>query len=395
MKKKLLVFFVLLYISNFGKSQELITDRHFQWGFFVVSPNANIVQGNIQFNTSIAPYWRVCQWNSQTSLINLSPVVLPSGFHQWADNNKDFRFGPQGAENYDLYFAANSENEYNGIYRQQGEPWPHLLVEQSFQNCPTLAQMSSLNFSADVQLLYSNIIVQPGYDPGLHAAQFLCYFTVQNLNPSNPGYGKFIWLGVPMYDDRNATPDEVLSWDIGTQSLIYGIDYNNCAAQSVQSGNLVHFGLDILPYAMFALDTAWSVGILTESTNYNDYRIGGMNIGWELPGREIVTMVIKDLSLIANLTTSIPSETENVCFSISPNPCKNFLTIEFPSGEFIGSAVMEIFSTEGKLMVEKNISPGQLAENTFFIVVCDLKKGIYFLKIRNGSLSHTKKIVIM
>jgi hypothetical protein len=50
-----------------------------------------------------------------------------------------------------------------------------------------------------------------------------------------------------------------------------------------------------------ALETAWQRGFLTESKNLADYRISGMNIGWEVPGIFDVEMQLRKLSLKATV----------------------------------------------------------------------------------------------
>jgi len=46
-----------------------------------------------------------------------------------------------------------------------------------------------------------------------------------------------------------------------------------------------------------ALETAWAKGFLSGSKQLGDYAIGGMNMGWELPGTFDVELEIRNLSL--------------------------------------------------------------------------------------------------
>ena len=46
-----------------------------------------------------------------------------------------------------------------------------------------------------------------------------------------------------------------------------------------------------------ALKEAWSKGFLSVPRNPADYAIGGMNMGWELPGTFDVAVQIRNLSL--------------------------------------------------------------------------------------------------
>ena len=181
----------LLFLASFFQwtayAQELVQDRDFQQGFYVRDRSSGVYQGPIRCDTTVpAPVWSVAEWASQSSVLNITPLTLSDGMCKWADNNKDFRFGPIGAEPYQLYFGINSQNEYNNIYRQQGDPWPHLLIEQRLSapfdfpgqgpGCPPLSVLDSLVFKIDAQLLYNLTIKNAGYDSTLHAAQFLIFF---------------------------------------------------------------------------------------------------------------------------------------------------------------------------------------------------------------------------
>ena len=328
MKKLLLiVFLTFLYRLSFSQGLELIADPHYQKGFYVLNQNGNVA-GNIHTNTGLDPAWSLAEWHSQSTVLDITPQVLPSGFYKWADNYKDFRFGPEGAEEYHIYFAMNADNEFNHVYRQSGQPWPHLLIEQrlsapfSYSNhgpgSPSLDVATAFIFSIDAKLLYNQTIEEDGYNQSLHAAQFLIYFTIQNLNPSSSGYGKYVWLGIPVYDDRYQSVSGGVSYDEGTQTLINTIPYDSCANESTHSGNWEHIQVDLLPYALQALQYAWDHNYLTESQNLADYKIGGMNMGWEVPGRNICTMVTRNMSLRA-FTNQTYYITQNaaVCYGSS------------------------------------------------------------------------------
>ena len=47
------------------------------------------------------------------------------------------------------------------------------------------------------------------------------------------------------------------------------------------------------------MNTAWARGFLPASHDLSDYRVGGMNLGWEVPGVLNVQMQLRDLSLKA------------------------------------------------------------------------------------------------
>ena len=73
---------------------------------------------------------------------------------------------------------------------------------------------------------------------------------------------------------------------------------------SAHDGGWLTVDKDILPLMREALETAWARGFLTESRALADYRITGLNLGWEVPGIFDVEMQVRDLSLKVRLDPS-------------------------------------------------------------------------------------------
>jgi hypothetical protein len=287
---------------------ELINDPHFQTGFDVLSPTTGsaVVQGQIQYTTQNGtPKWQLAQWSSVQTIYGTSPVALGDGAYKWANNYKTVVMGPTTTGYADLQLGVNSINEYNNVYRTMYQPWPHLLAQQGIStpdgwlgsSAPSIADMVRADYNIDVLLTKSDNIYRTGYNSGLHASQFLNYFTVQNLNTSSAGFGKYVWFGVRLFDDREAVTTTHIS---GNSQLIYSEGLSDFGlTQGPQVGNWLNVNVDLLPYMKAALQCAWANGMLTESTNYADYKIGGMNIGWEASGLGDVNMQIKNISLNA------------------------------------------------------------------------------------------------
>jgi hypothetical protein len=84
-----------------------------------------------------------------------------------------------------------------------------------------------------------------------------------------------------------------------TGKFIYtpgGEAYKNRDARDHQ---WITIDVQLLPMIHRALQTAWERGYLTDSKNPDDYRIGGMNFGWEVTGMLNVAGRIRNLSLTA------------------------------------------------------------------------------------------------
>jgi len=54
---------------------------------------------------------------------------------------------------------------------------------------------------------------------------------------------------------------------------------------------------DLLGLMREAVEAAWARGFLSSSKQPGDYAIGGLNMGWELPGTFDVELEIRNLSL--------------------------------------------------------------------------------------------------
>jgi len=414
MKTKNIFYTAICILTLNCSAQELIQDRDFQQGFYVrdtVYPYSYF--GPLIGDSSLPPpVWNTAEWGSKSSLRSISRTTLASGFYQWADANKDFRFGPVGAEEYELYFGVNSQSEYDSIYRTPDQFWPHLLIEQRFSppydfpgqgpGCPSFSNLDSLIFQIDAKLLYNLTIMNAGYDPTYHAAQFLIYFTVQNSNPSSSGYGKYVWLGMQLYDDRFAIPPSGVSYDIGTETLINEIPYLDFASVSTHNGAWVHAQIDLLPYALAALDTAWTNGFLNESTDLADYKIGGMNMGWELPGMNISTVGVKGISLVAyQMTTGIGEEKNENDFSVNiyPNPSSGKIEVR---SEKLEVKSVEIYNVLGEKIASSNSSSvGRGGFNSlpsggqgWALDLSSQPSGIYFLNIKTDRQSIIQKLLI-
>jgi len=304
---------------------QLIRDRHFRKGFKVRSSlqPGDIIGSIIPGFETGESIWTLGQWASFTDLNNFPKTVGSNGDVYWEDTYKKVTIGD--ADGVDLSLKVNAYNEYNGVYYQHGSSpgrttWVHLLGEQTITDpyhqeggCPALSELSALNFSVKAKLLYDNRNIGSGYDSTKHAAQYLMFFTIQNLNINSAGFGDFLWFGIMIHEDRGYT-DLMIQGDDFSQKLIYNIgydilnDYSNTAITDNQWHTLEE---DFLPHILNALQEAWNRGYLSDSHNLSDYKIGGMNLGWEITGLNNAEMQIDDLSLIYTLKSGGVNECLN------------------------------------------------------------------------------------
>jgi hypothetical protein len=151
------------------------------------------------------------------------------------------------------------------------------------------------------------------YTRDLHAAQFQLFLTVQNRNRESAGFGKFLWFGVPFYDDRYRTPPGHVAQDTaGSDMFIYTPPAGEFFDGSAHDMGWVRVERDLVPLFQQALDTAWQQGFLAESHRPADYRITSINLGWEVPGIFDVGMRVRNLSLRAAFQETESSAVESM-----------------------------------------------------------------------------------
>lgn len=316
-QRSLFIASVILAASclSANAQMELISDSHFQTGFTVLTPGG-AVEGNLQYTAANgAPQWLMGQWDSRQSIYGAAGQPRPDGSVSWNNICKTVIQGPVSSESGDLVLGVNSIQEYANAYRTSTDPWPALLVQQSISEpggwraatAPSIAQMNHAILRLEVKLTLANNLYATGYNPSIHASQFPIYFTVQNLNPASEGYGKYFWYGILIYDDRYPVTSAYSLLDFGTQSLIYASGLSDLGLPSgPQLGQWLVLEVDILAHIKNGLRFAWSQGYLTESKNMSDYKIGAMNIGWEVPGLADVEMQVRNLGLTCFVPGSLP-----------------------------------------------------------------------------------------
>jgi hypothetical protein len=212
--------------SNEGATRELIGDRHFERGCILNEPQLESGR-KVEYGTIAGvrpdgkPSWVLAQWHSKEKLSPDPSESLPSGALCYRNAAKAVTFGRTGTADADLTLEVIGSSEYGQRLRKADEPWVHLLVEQGFENPPALTALSEVRFRVSVRLKNIRRWDEPGYQPGLHAASFPIFISVQNKNRESPGYGQLLWFGVPVYDDRSRMPKSYQALDPGTGMFIY------------------------------------------------------------------------------------------------------------------------------------------------------------------------------
>lgn len=282
-------------------TRELIRDWHFLAGFRLIepTPGKRVVYGRLAGAASNAePAWDLDQWASRFPLAAEAPVSPKPGVRRWANTGKAVTLGAAGTPEADLSLAVNSRAEYGNRARQSGEPWVHLLVEQSFAEPTSLAALASARLRLKARLIRSEFHRTDDYSPGLHAAQFQMFLTLQNRNRQSPGFGKLVWFGIPLFDDRARFPKEHKAQDTaGSAMFIFTPGGEVFSRRSAHDRRWITVDQELRPLFLEALEAAWQRGFLRESRDLADYGITTTNLGWEVPGLFEVEMQVRDLSL--------------------------------------------------------------------------------------------------
>ena len=297
----LTVLLALLAPGVPAAERELIGDNSFQRGFILwqPKPGQHVRYGELKGTGANLPLvWGLSQWSSRFPLDPTTLRTTGDGALVCTNRAKGVRFAGSSAPGSGLVLGVNAAEEYGPQARRAGTPWVHLLVEQEFEPTAPLSELAAANFRVEARLTRSRNLHQGDYAPGVHAAQFQIFFTVQNRNRTSAGYGDLLWFGVPIYDNRDRFPKTFQAQDFGgTAKFIFTPGGTNYTAHSAHDGAWMVLERDLLPLMREALETAWARGFLKGSKAVENYHIGGMNLGWELPGTFDVEMAVRHLSL--------------------------------------------------------------------------------------------------
>ena len=307
----ILLFVLGLVAAGSASAEEadvpLLADPGFANGVVVwdPAPGKHVLRGTLQpWAEAGKPAWQLPQWHSRFTLANAKPETLPDGRVRFADEAKHVLFGKTEG----VVLGLDAIAEYQGKAPAKGEPWPHLLLSQRrLLHHPSLPELAAVPFRIRYRLLEAEPRKGPGWDDRRHTAQVVFYVTVQNLNRQSAGYGDYLWFGIRLYDLRFPWPKQMAMPDIGSQKkqgtgkFMYAPAFARLARRSPHDKQWVEIDADLLPFLEEALAAAWERGYLKDSRDRGDYRLGGMNMGWEITGPVRAAVQFGSISLAARL----------------------------------------------------------------------------------------------
>ena len=298
-----------------GSTYNLLQDPTFKNGFRALGLDASDggANGRAIFNpleSNGRQYWNLASWASRYAFGDMNYTKLEKlggGVFRYVNPTKEFTFDTNTGA---MVFTGITSKCYDAP-RTGSEPWFHLLIEQSFRTADSkVSELSRVQLSLSNRLTMFKDNMGDAFNPNAHAAQFLMYLMVTNKDSSSKDYNRYIWFGIPLFDNRYEWMDYSAMLDKGTNSLMVGIGTrvlyeengkNNCwkngKINASPQAEWSSFSIDLLPMVPVALETAHYKGYLTDTTEEQLY-ITGMNLGWEIPGSYDATMEVKDFSIM-------------------------------------------------------------------------------------------------
>ncbi len=283
----------------------LFADLQFRQGFLLSYPDSSrgrAVETVLHLgDANNVPVWRLCQWATKYSLVTVPCTQEIAGDLSYENEGKRVVVGGRDSQSRDLVLEIRGKAEYDTRARNQGEGWPHLLVEQDAVTLHPLDELAGIRLAINLRLLHCTNHTPPErYDPGLHAAQFQLFFIVKNIALLSQDRDEYFWFGVPFFDSRYDIPPAYMAKDVGkddaTGKFIYTVDAKRLGIPPLKEGNWITVRADLLPFIRSSLQEAVKRGYLKDAAPH-DYAVANMNLGWEIPGTFDAAVQIRDLDI--------------------------------------------------------------------------------------------------
>lgn len=190
-----------------------------------------------------------------------------------------------------VYMELNAQTEYDRP-RQDGESWPHTLLSQDFG--PDLVHIDDLEdlvMNMSYEITKFEDCMGSTANSNKHCAQLVWYITIQNRTQGHKDYGKYVWFGITLWDNRisGAAFGGYAAEDAGKEDATHAFIYQPSSALVHPNGKCPVVGeyrtvdFHLLDVAKTAFETAKERGFLGD-TAWEDLYIGGMNFGFEVTG---------------------------------------------------------------------------------------------------------------
>ncbi|MCL2815230.1 MAG: hypothetical protein FWD23_11580 [Oscillospiraceae bacterium] len=279
------------------QSVSVLTDTLFQNGFICSgASHEDGIVGKLESPAAKkAPDWKICQWATKCNICKGAYSSKTTGYSYKTDSQLVSVSWEKEKPILTLELLASKEYDSPRIGWQ---PWPHLLIEQSFvrDKFPPLGELLSLILNFDFRIpWFRRMMDNP--DNSLHTAQANIFFTVNSMKNED-----MFWFGVPAFDVRYRHIANFQAEDTGkddaSHKYIYLAAQDNFTNKSAHDGEIIEYEKDLLPLIKGGLRDAAKAKFLL-SDDISEYAVTSCNIGFEMPGTFDASFEIYRLGLEA------------------------------------------------------------------------------------------------
>jgi len=310
-----------------AQRKELLQDLTFSRGFYVspfISNGSQVGDWSIITHGGKAadgnPVWTLAQWGCTHDMRTEESYTFTreGNVLTYDDGGKYMQIDTDKAGTITLGIKGSEEytRDENGNIRERtelSENWPHILIDQAI-GTPIDSTVESVFMEITYEVTECTSLVDRTIypiDELLNAAQFQWFITLYDNNEESETYNHGMFFGFSMFDTRSmgATPKGYSAYDGGKEdstgayiymfSLSQAKSFSQNVLESLPSsvvGKEVRIKVDILPFLKQALKEAKQAGALL-GASVDKLRIGGTNIGWELPGNYDVCVKISNVNI--------------------------------------------------------------------------------------------------
>ena len=299
-----LVLILLIPSTLMAEPKEIFRDLSLQHGFNLSAVRSSMVPLEIGVilseNSELGPYWRLAQWGTRFDLKSAKTQYQPDTTRFMTNPGKTLNINPGGLAGEGVQLAVQGGAEYDGQLRQQGEPWPHILIEQHMPKDFMVSDYSKLDFHLEFRVDQCENATELTLNRGLHTAQITAFFAIRNTNKDSQDFNDSIWFGLPLFDARFDTHPGHQAVDGGkndaTGKFICTLKGNRFYDSPTGDGTWKTLDADLVPLVREALAAAQAKGFLTHTT-FQDLHPTSFNLGWEVTGPYNCAITLKKLSL--------------------------------------------------------------------------------------------------
>lgn len=299
------------YISR-GYSA-LFADPFMKNGISIMKPDGTIAGTVAGTAATGEASWVFSQWGSKYDLYNYADRSFFNGGEAFTYISDGKRIDGEtlpgkiltiDSTNGSVYMELNAETEYDAP-RQNGEGWPHTLISQDFgPDLVHVSELSDLVMNMTYEITKFEDCMGSTADPDAHCAQLVWYITVQNRTQGHKDYGKYVWFGITLWDNRSsgAVSNGFAAEDAGKEDATHSFIYQPSSMIVHSDGKCPVVGqkrtvdFHMLEVVRTAFNTAKSRGYLGD-TEWDDLYIGGMNFGFEVTGTYNVATQIDSVGI--------------------------------------------------------------------------------------------------